>query len=170
MRRAIEKLLNNNKKATFILQLTAMVDMFTILIVFLLKSFSTSSVTINPHNGLKLPQSSAYVEPIEALKLVVAMDGIYVDDIKIVEVAEGKILANQLDANDQDFIRTLYKELDKQAIKSKKIATKNEDMEFDGKIVMQADARLDYSELKKVMYTASLAGFADMKLATLAYE
>ncbi|MCB0389855.1 MAG: biopolymer transporter ExbD [Bdellovibrionales bacterium] len=170
MRRAVDKLLANNKKSTFVLQLTAMVDMFTILIVFLLKSFSTSSVTINPHKGLKLPNSTAYEQPIEALKLVVALDGIYVDDKMIVEVKDGHIPVNQLDNNDQDFVRALYEELDKQAKKSKDIADKNEDVHFEGKIVMQADSRLDYSELKKVMYTASLAGYADMKLATMAFE
>lgn len=170
MRRAVDKLLANNKKGTFVLQLTAMVDMFTILIVFLLKSFSTSSVTITPHKDLKLPNSTAYVQPIEALKLVVAMDGIYVDDKKVVEVVDGRIDKSQLDANDSEFVRTLYDELNKQADKSKDIAGQNEDVEFEGKIIMQADSRLDYGELKKVMYTASLAGFADMKLATMAFE
>ena len=51
MRRAVEKLKRDNKKSTFVLQLTAMVDMFTIIIVFLLKSFSTSAVNIEPQKG-----------------------------------------------------------------------------------------------------------------------
>ncbi|MCB9025104.1 MAG: biopolymer transporter ExbD [Bdellovibrionaceae bacterium] len=170
MRRAVDKLLANNKKSTFVLQLTAMVDMFTILIVFLLKSFSTSAVTIDPHKNLILPTSTAYVEPIEALKIVVSLDGIYVDDKKIVQILDGKIIIAELDTNDQDFVRTLFDELEKQATKSKNIANNNEDVAFEGKLVMQADSRIDYGELKKVMYTASLAGYADLKLATMAYE
>ena len=170
MRRAVERMIANNKKSTFALQLTAMVDMFTILIVFLLKSFSSSAVTINPHKGLDLPQSSAYKEPIEALKLIVATDGIYVDDKRIVVVNSGKIAATEFDPEDQDFIKGLYDELNTQALKSKEIAGKNEDVQFDGKIVMQADSRLDYNVIKKVMYTSSLAGYADMKLATLSFE
>ena len=55
MRNAVRRFSKNNKKATFTLQLTSMVDMFTILIVFLLKSFSTSAVHITPHDGMKLP-------------------------------------------------------------------------------------------------------------------
>lgn len=170
MRRAVDKLLANNKKSTFVLQLTAMVDMFTILIVFLLKSFSTSAVTIDPHKNLILPTSTAYVEPIEALKIVVSLDGIYVDDKKIVQILDGKIIIAELDTNDQDFVRTLFDELEKQVTKSKNIANNNEDVAFEGKLVMQADSRIDYGELKKVMYTASLAGYADLKLATMAYE
>jgi biopolymer transport protein ExbD len=46
----------------------------------------------------------------------------------------------------------------------------NEEHEFDGKVVMQADSRLNYKTLKKVMYTASKAGYADMRLATIAFE
>ena len=84
MRRAVETMKRNNRKSTFILQLTAMVDMFTIMIVFLLKSYSTSAVHVTAHEGLKLPHSSSYTDPVEAVRLVVATDGIYVDDKKIV--------------------------------------------------------------------------------------
>lgn len=170
MRRAVEKFRQNNKKATFVLQLTAMVDMFTIMIVFLLKSYSTSAVHITPQQGLKLPNSSSYTEPVEALKLVVSLDGIYVDDKQVLALEQGQLNGQDLDANDQDFIRKLYEELDKHAEKSKSIAEKNEEHEFEGKVIMQADSRLPYKVLKKVMYTSSMAGYADMKLATVSFE
>ena len=170
MKRAVEFMKKNNKKATFILQLTAMVDMFTILIVFLLKSYSTSAVNITPHEGLKLPYSSSYTQPVEALKLIVSTDGIYVDDKKIVPIKKGKIPNTEIDKKDPKFIRGLYKTLDKHAKKSEKIAKKNEEHKFKGQVVMQADSRLDYKLLRKVMYTSSLAGYADMKLATISAQ
>lgn len=166
MRRAVERFKRNNKKATFVLQLTAMVDMFTILIVFLLKSYSTSAVHINPQKGMELPFSSSYTEPVEAVRLVVSVEGIFVEDKQIVTLNEGQVMSGDVDAQDPDFIRELYKELDRHAERSKEIADQNEEHEFDGKVVMQADKRLDYATLKKVMYTTSLAGYADMKLAT----
>jgi biopolymer transport protein ExbD len=168
MKRAVEKMKMNNKKTTFVLQLTAMVDMFTILIVFLLKSFSTSSVHVTPHKGMELPFSSAYVSPVEATRLVVSLEGIFVDDKEIVKFENGQLNRADVERNDPDFIKALYDELDKLADVSKEIAEKNEDHEFEGKVVMQADQRLPYSILKKVMYTSSLAGYADMKLATFA--
>ena len=170
MRRAVERMKQNNKKATFILQLTAMVDMFTILIVFLLKSFSTSSVNITPFKGMKLPYSSSYTTPVEALKLIVSVDGIYVDDKMIVKIDAGKVMPGEISKTDPDFIQTLFEELDKHAEKSKDIAKENKDHKFEGKIVMQADSRLDYGVLRKVMYTSSMAGYADMKLATMSLE
>ncbi|MCB0420899.1 MAG: biopolymer transporter ExbD [Bdellovibrionales bacterium] len=167
MRRAVDRLKKDNKKATFVLQLTAMVDMFTILIVFLLKSFSTSAVHITPHKGLNLPYSTTITQPSEAIRLVVANDGIYVEDQKVVTISEGKFASEDLEDQDQDFIRPLFEVLDKEANKSKDISKLNEDHVFEGKVVMQADGRLPYSLLKKVMYTSSLAGYADLKLATI---
>jgi len=170
MRRAVERLKQNNKKTTFILQLTVMVDMFTIMIVFLLKSYSTSAVHITPQKGLKLPSSASYSQPVEALKLIVALDGVYVDDNQVLKMDNGKLTTAELDPNDDDFIKPLYEKLNEIAEKSKAIADVNEEHEFEGKVVMQADSRLNYKTLKKVMYTASMAGYADMRLATIAFE
>ncbi len=170
MRRAVEQFKRNNRKTGFLLQLTAMVDMFTILVVFLLKSYSTSAVVINPQEGLKLPQSSSQSEPIEALRLVVSNAGIFVDEEKILDLTDGILNEADTDKTDRDFIRPLYEALNAQAQKSKEISEKNTDLKFEGKIVLQADARLNYKVLKKVMYTSSMAGYADMKLATMAFE
>ena len=147
-----------------------MVDMFTIIIVFLLKSFSTSAVNITPQKGLELPQSSSYVNPVEGVKLVVSKSGIYVEDKMVVGLNEGVLNPSQVEANDDQFIKALFEALDKQAEKSKQIADQNKDYKFEGKVIVQADSQLDYGLLKKVMYTSSMAGYGDMKLATLAFE
>lgn len=170
MRNAVKRLKKNNNAGTFTLQLTSMVDMFTILIVFLLKSFSTSAVHITPHEGMKLPMSSSYENPIEAVKLIVAYDGIYVEDKKVIPLEKGELKEDAIDSQDSDFINVLFKELDLHAKKALEIKEINTEAEFDGKIVMQADERLDYSLLKKVMYTSSMAGYAEMKLATISFE
>ncbi len=170
MRRVVDRMKQNNKKSTFVLQLTAMVDMFTIIIVFLLKSFSTSAVNITPQEGLKLPYSSSYTNPVEGVKLVVSKNGIFVQDEQVVIFENGQLASKDQDPQDPSFIKSLFAALDKEAEKSKEIAKVNEEYKFDGKIVMQADQQLPYSLLKKVMYTASMAGYADMKMAVMALE
>ncbi len=139
MRRAVEKMKANNKESTFILQLTAMVDMFTIIIVFLLKSFSTSAVNITPQKGLNLPQSISLKSPVEGIKLVVSLDGIFVDDKKIVELQNGNLALTEVESQDRDFIKKLYNELDVHAKRSIEIQNQNKEFQFEGKIVMQAD-------------------------------
>ncbi len=166
-RRMIKKMMENNRSASFALQLTAMVDMFTILLVFLLRSYSTSAVQINPADGLILPTSQSHTNPVEALLLVVSPKGIYVGEQRVVALTEGKLDGQNVDVNDPKFIKPLYDELNKQAEKTRQIAAANETVEFDGKVILQADQSLSYDLLRKVMYTATLAGYANLKLATM---
>jgi biopolymer transport protein ExbD len=53
------------------------------------------------------------------------------------------------------------------AKKTQEIAKQNESVKFEGKVVFQADQALNYALLKKVMYTAVLAGYSDFKLAVV---
>ena len=170
MGRMVNAMKKNNKKSTFVLQLTAMVDMFTIIIVFLLKSFSTSAVNITPQKGLTLPNSTSYTNPVEGVKLVVSKEGIYIEDNQVVIFENGKLLASSTESQDPDFIKDLFTALDEQAEKSKEIAQQNEEHKFEGRLIMQADKGLAYGVLKKVMYTASMAGYADLKMATVSLE
>jgi biopolymer transport protein ExbD len=150
------------------LQLTAMVDMMTIILIFLLNTYSTSSVQLTPADRLNLPASFSSNPPIEALKLVVAKHGIYLDDEKIIDLNEGALNPKDVDTKDQQFIRALFTALDKQAQKTKDIAAKNEDMKFDGKIIIQVDRAVSYKVLKKALYTAAIAGYNDAKFAAVA--
>jgi biopolymer transport protein ExbD len=166
-KRGFSKYMDKRSPSTFKIQITSMVDMFVILLVFLLKSYSTSAVQIAPGNDLTLPASTSVKDPVDVLKLVVTKAGVFVEDEKVLALANGAIPAAELEANDPMFIRSLYEALDKQAKKTLNIASRNDALEFDGKVLMQADRGLPYSLLRKVMYTSMLAGYADVKIAVL---
>ncbi len=166
-RKGMGKYINKRTPATFKIQITSMVDMFVILLVFLLKSYSTNPTQITPDKNLSLPVSTSTKNPVDALKLVVSKAGIFVDDKKILDLDQGAVDAKDVDASDTNFIRALYTELDQQAQKSKSIAKVNETVEFDGKVIMQADRDLPYEILRKVMYTSMMAGYSDVKIAVM---
>lgn len=170
MGRTIRKYVDRRAEGTFKIQITSMVDMFVILLVFLLKSYSTSPVDLTPSQNLTLPSSTSMKDPVDALKLVISKSGVFVEDKKVADLENGEISKTFLDGKDPMFIRTLYDELDKHAEKSKKIAKVNETVEFDGKAVVQADRDLSYSVLKKIMYTSMLAGYSDLKLAVVSNQ
>src|ERR1700683_1108679 len=159
--------LRRNQEGTFALQITSMIDMFTIILVFLLKSYASSSVDIAVNQNMVLPSSTASMAPGEALKLAVSKTGIYVDDKEVAKIENGLILKDYLDSKDEKFIRPLYDALKAQADKSKAIAKQNTDMNFEGKVIFQADQGLDYKLLRKVMYTSSFAGYTDFKFAVV---
>lgn len=169
-RKALSRYLDKRTSASFKLNITSMVDMFVILLVFLLKSFSSSSVQVDPADGLRLPQSVSTKEPIEALKVIVSPTGIFVESVKVAEIKNGQVESVSTDKNDPQFIKPLFDELDKQAKKTKSIAEVNDTVEFEGKVLMQADKSIPYGLLKKVMYTSMMAGYADLKMAVISMK
>ena len=166
-RRGLVKYMDRRTPSSFKIQITSMVDMFVILLVFLLKTYSTSPVNITPKEGMTLPESSSLTEPVDVVKLMVSQEGIFVEDKKVMDLDKGRIPASVLDANDPSFLRSLFEALDERAKLAKSISAQNDAFEFDGKVLMQADRGLSYEILQKVMYTSMMAGYADVKLAVV---
>lgn len=166
-RRGMSKFMDRRSPSSFKIQITSMVDMFVILLVFLLKTYSTSPVNITPKNGMILPESSSITEPIDVVKLIVSEEGVFVEDKKVMDLEKGRVPASVVDANDPSFLRSLYEALDEHAKHAKEISKVNDSFEFDGKVLLQADRGLPYEVLQKVMYTSMMAGYADVKLAVV---
>jgi biopolymer transport protein ExbD len=152
------------QKNSFGLNITSMTDMFTILLVFLLQTYSTSEVELIPEAGLRLPQSTTSTNPVESIKLVVSKDLVKLDKTKIADMKDANFESKDIDPNDSNFVKPIFEELDKIA-KDEKL--KDNPAVKEGRILLQADAALPYSVLRKVMYTASMAGFPQMKLVTV---
>jgi biopolymer transport protein ExbD len=151
--------------SSFKIQITSMVDMFVILLVFLLKTYSTSPVNITPKEGMRIPESSATTDPVDVVKLIVSQDGVFVEEKKVMDLDKGRVGTADFDKNDPSFLRALYEALDERAKLAQSISKVNDSFEFDGKVLMQADRDLPYEVLQKVMYTSMMAGYADVKLA-----
>lgn len=149
------------------INLGAMVDMFTLLLTFLLMSFGSSVLEVENSDGMRIPSSIATTEPNELLQVLVSSKGIYVDKKLIVELENSNLKAESIDANDKNFIRPLFEALDKEAKKSQEISEKNSSLKFKGEIIIQADENSSYALLKNVMYTSMLAGYADIKLGAM---
>jgi biopolymer transport protein ExbD len=168
--RGMKKFLDRRAPGNFKIQITSMVDMFIILLVFLLKSYSTSPVNINPSSSLKLPSSTSATDPVDVLKVIVSKTGIFVEDSKVADIKDNQIDQASVDKTDPQFIRPLYDELDKKAQKAKDIGKVNDTVAFDGKVLMQVDKALPYSVLQQIMYTSMLAGYFDVKFAVMSKE
>lgn len=164
-RRGMGRYMDRRTPSSFKIQITSMVDMFVILLVFLLKSYSTSPVIITPKEGLRIPESTATLDPVDVVKMVVAQDGVFVEEKKVMELEKGRFPASSVDANDASFVRVLFEALEERAKLAKDISKVNDSFEFDGKVLLQADRDLSYDVLQKIMYTSMMAGYADVKLA-----
>ena len=148
------------KNQTFGLNITSMTDMFTILLVFLLQTYSTNDVQIEPAAGLRLPQSNTNRNPVDGLKISLSPTELLFDKTKIASVENNIIEVGAIDPNDSNFIKPLFEQL-------QKFNKENEKSAKIGKVLFQADQNLPYSAIRKVMYTASMAGFPNLKMVTV---
>ena len=164
-RTGMGRYMDKRSASSFKIQITSMVDMFVILLVFLLKTYSTSPVNITPKAGMTLPESTAVADPVDVVKLIVSEDAVFVEDKKILDLDHGKVPLALRDGKDPAFIKLLFEALDERAKNAKSISKVNDSFEFDGKVLLQADRGLSYEILQKVMYTSMMAGYADVKLA-----
>lgn len=150
-----------------VIQLTAMVDMFTILVVFLLKSMGATAIKIPPPE-LRLPTAFYAEEPKEALLIMMAPGYVSVNDKKVATLKDGQFLKEDLAKDDLYLIPSIEKDLLAQAEISKKVEKETQGLvKFKGTVFIQIDKSIDYATVKRVLYTASVAGFGDLRLATI---
>ncbi|MCC2678008.1 MAG: biopolymer transporter ExbD [Pseudobdellovibrio sp.] len=153
--------IDTKKNKSFGLNITSMTDMFTILLVFLLQNFAASEVQIDPVDKLRLPTSVSDRNPVDGIKISINQSELKIDQKTIAAVTNNEVDKSSLDPSDSNFIKPLFDELQK--INAELVAKKDVKL---GRILLQADQELPYSALRKVMYTASMAGFPNLKLVT----
>lgn len=152
------------KNSTFTLNITSLTDMFTIMLVFLLQTFSSSEVELSPVEGLRLPSSNSDANPVLGIKLSISKESLRIDDKILAAVKDLDFEAKEVDSKDRNFIPSLFNELQTLTKDSTKAHVK------EGRILLQADESLPYQTIRRVMYTASMAGFPQLKLVTVAGE
>lgn len=149
------------KNQSFALNITSMTDMFTILLVFLLQTFASADVQIDPIEGLRLPSSNTDKNPVTGVKIALTRDELTIDTVLVAQIKNNEFEPSAIDRNDSNFIKPLFLAL-------QKLNNDKDKKEKPGKVLFLADQELPYATLRKVMYTASMAGFPNLKLVTVA--
>jgi biopolymer transport protein ExbD len=162
------------------LNITSMMDMMTIILVFLLKSYSTSDVSVAPSDNLQLPSSTAQKQPELAVNLVVAKNQLVVDGVPVLsltQVPDDERPGQNMTAVPEDELRgnvisKLYDRLLEKAEAAKALGSKSGKGEFDfkGRILLQVDRDMPFSVLRTVMYTAGQAQFGEFKFVVYKIE
>jgi biopolymer transport protein ExbD len=156
---SIRKKRRKRSDGTVRLNITSMIDMFTLMVVFLLKNFSAQGQLVTPAQDLRLPISSIEKSAAEALSVKVSKTGITVENSVVVEGEEYRSISEQ-----EDFkIDPLYKVLTRYADEAR-LSAKMFNTEFSGKISIQGDVEIPYNVLTRIMYTCGQAGYPVMNL------
>jgi biopolymer transport protein TolR len=150
-RRAEHKARNNNAVD---MNLVALIDVFTILIFFLLSSATGVETLVSP-KAVNLPTAFAEKEPRQTVLLVVAGDDILVEGRRIATVTD-------VVAQKDDVIPALKAELD---LLGTRQAVRVENRADQQAVTIMADKQMPYSLLRKIMFTCARANFADVAFA-----
>jgi len=157
------------------LTITSLMDMMTIILVFLLKSYGTDDISVAPSDDLQIPLSSALAKPKLAVNVVVSRRDIVVDGVRVLlltrvtdEKTGEEIIAVPADEKKGQMISRLYDRLLEKAETAKDLGARGtEEHEFKGEILLQCDRRLPFSVVREVMYTAGQAQFGQFRFVVI---
>ena len=142
------------------LQITSMADIFMILLVFLLKSYSASLTNLAPSGQLSLPEVnvSAKSIPKESLKIEVGPDAVLVDAKPAVSLKNFEFPETEIkESTGSPTIARLMKEQ----------RELRPEPNLESSVVVMADQRTPYSTIKRVIASVAGAGFIDLQLVVV---
>lgn len=145
------------------LNITAMADIFVVILVFLLKGYSTSALNITPTAGLSLPSAFAEEQNIEALKVEIAENGVLIEGKPSLPLTNFEFTPSDRQANGS--LKPLSAAFETERKRQLLIAKANSDVKVDSRVMVIADQRAPYATIKAVLASAAVHGYTDFKLA-----
>jgi biopolymer transport protein ExbD len=162
----VSRFTRRKKNNSFEIDITSLLDILTILLVFLLQSYNSSGVIINIPKGIELPKSASESINTFGVNIQVSKTQIWVDDTEVLNSET----ANQGPVFDEGKRRIvpLYNELVKIKETIKATEKKSPDAKkFSGIANLVVEKSIKYDYLKRVMYTCAAAGFKEYKFVVM---
>jgi len=153
---------SKGKKGTNLeLNLTSMIDIFVLMVVFLIQQFSADGDLLFMTDKIKMPEAANYEQIVRAPVVQVSNE-----DISI----EGALVAQVDDVSREELwnIQALEEKLRDQKKAFDVLRQAGAAGEFKGDINIQADRTVPFKIIKKVMYSANQAGYFNINFAVIA--
>ena len=143
------------------LQITSMMDMLTIILIFLLFSFSDTPENLTLDKDLELPTSTAKLNYSDNIKLVLSQKSLQIGDEVIAHLNGGKIVGLDPDRLKDS---TLYRRL-------KSYRDKEGSGELDkgpkSTILFLCDKNLSFKTINNIIKTSGMAGYPNFQFGVL---
>lgn len=150
----------NKKEVNDSLNLTAMIDMFSILVVFLIMNFSSTGEIFFISKNVKIPEA-AHARPIENAPLISIVGNTVT--LESENVGENPVYLEEKDAN----LPRLKSKLQQMRIMAE---TENPGQPFKGQVNVQADIKTPVIYIKRVMNTLISEGWTGVNFAVQGKE
>lgn len=169
---------STKRNAVAVLSLTAMVDLFTVLAVFLIQNYATTGEVIHISEGVKLPEATETKElkPSNIISIskrdVKLNDRVISDFITVKEqkewiIADLKRSLEHIIVMGEDEKLSLRNRIKAAIHKDEDDKGEESDVDRFRKITIQADKDIDFLSVKKVMYTVTEAGIYEINFAVI---
>jgi biopolymer transport protein ExbD len=151
------------------LNIYPMMDMMTILLVFLIQSFAQSSAAnVLQSDELQIPQSVAKTDVEPALSITISAGEITVEGKQALALRNGQVDPSQKQGGSNGFLVTpLLTVLQQHRDRLKLIAQSTPNQPFRGQVQIIADKRTPYRTLVEVLYTMGQSEFKAMRFVVL---
>lgn len=159
----------NREEANLPLNINSMMDMMTIILVFLLKSYGAEPIQITENDDLRLPFSNTELAPEDMLVLTITKKWVLVEDQTTVSINEGRIDPSALQSPDSAIIPELQTRIEEKLSEQEQWA-RIAGREFERVVTIVSDRDTPYRVVTQVMITASAAGVQNFKFAVMQRE
>lgn len=163
----VKKAMSKGKRSVYAeLNLTAMIDMFTMIVIFLLMTFSASGEILFVTRDIKLPDAAQF--SILDRAPVIAVSSPDSDPNGGVVTLDGKEVASVRDLIESESpdwkIPRLSEDLEVLKHNCKLMHPDDADM-ICTQVIVQSDRKVEFKVIKKVMYSCGLAGYGNVNFA-----
>jgi hypothetical protein len=158
LKKEIKKANRRNKvdeKAS--LGMTSLMDIVSIIVVYLLKSYASDPVTITPIAEQKIPMSKMDAPLKEGIPIYVSSRELVFNEESLAVLTEGELDPNLVQGH---VIRPLFEKLEEETEKSKQVFESRGE-EWVGHIILIGDEGVKFSTLVDLMYTAGRLEYSE---------
>ncbi len=148
--------------------ITSLMDILTILLVFLLKSYSTDPMKVETSPELSLPKTNAINTPTATVTVTVTRSAIMVDNKAVVLVKDGVVAGSEKRGGEDGYlIISLGRVLTEELTKQRHLKSAGATITDFGTLTIVMDENTPYRLLTEIMYTAGQSEFEKFKFAAV---
>lgn len=145
--------------------ITSLIDFFSVVVIYLMKSYSAEGSILTNADNLVLPNSMSTTKPKEIhVQVAAANDMILVDNVPIVPTED----VRKIPQEDPDpIIKKLEEKLKACYAQEEEMVRLGALNKIEGDIVIQVDKNVDFDVLFKIMNTCGKVGYNKMNFAVM---
>jgi biopolymer transport protein ExbD len=150
------------------LNIYPMMDIMTIILVFMIMQVANESANITQSDDLQLPWTTSTQQLTDSLPIQISRTEVIIDGRVAVQLRNGYVDPSQKQGGANGFLITpLLGVMQEHRDRLKLIATRNPRRPFTGEVQIIADNRTPFRTLSEIIYTLGQAEFAHMHFVAL---